>query len=321
MRDRDGTRAPRRFARLKRWHQTLGRISGLDIHRIVSRSPVSCIESPGSDVVLRLGSEIEIELESSQYITRKIARYGCFDPVVAEAVLRLSEPGMLHLDVGANTGYVTALMAGRAGATGRVVAFEPVPRTFARLHRNAERMNARLGRAVVEARREALGGANGKAWVSVPSSIAQSDGTLSIAAAPRSMTDIEIEVKRLDDVADSNADVALMKLDVEGAELGVLEGARSLIAAGRVPNIVFEEHGRFPGPAARFLAENGYRIWRLGSRGPLGLFGPSIEDPRNQHHFRVPPGFEPDPNYLATRDESAVQHRMRGMCWRCVWRG
>jgi FkbM family methyltransferase len=42
------------------------------------------------------------------------------------------------LDIGANIGYLTVLMAHKVGPAGRVIAFEPVPSVYARLCENLE---------------------------------------------------------------------------------------------------------------------------------------------------------------------------------------
>ena len=65
----------------------------------------------------------------------------------------------------------------------------------------------------------------------------------------------------------SNKNIALMKLDVEGYELKVLEGGKELITKYHVPFIVLEFSptyiryvGYNPRDLAQFLADNGYKI-------------------------------------------------------------
>ena len=53
-----------------------------------------------------------------------------FDLISCEAIWRLLDEGELALDVGANIGYMTSLMAARLGKNGRVIAFEPHPVLF-----------------------------------------------------------------------------------------------------------------------------------------------------------------------------------------------
>jgi hypothetical protein len=65
----------------------------------------------------------------------------------------------------------------------------------------------------------------------------------------------------------SNKNIALMKLDVEGYELKVLEGGKELITKYHVPFIVLEFSptyiryvGYNPRDLAQFLVDNGYKI-------------------------------------------------------------
>ena len=69
--------------------------------------------------------------------------------------------------------------------------------------------------------------------------------------------------------------IDVMKIDVEGAELGVLRGAQRLLASEHPPTIVFEFSdwaekriaGQQPGDAQALLFEKGYRLFCLGRGG------------------------------------------------------
>ena len=95
-----------------------------------------------------------------------------------------------------------------------------------------------------------------------------------------------LEQRSLDSIlADLHVDHAdVIKIDVEGAELNVLQGARQLLASERPPVIIFEFcdwaeariHGQQPGDAQAFLLGNGYRLFYLEKGGRKGqeLFAP-----------------------------------------------
>ena len=78
--------------------------------------------------------------------------------------------------------------------------------------------------------------------------------------------------------------VAVIKIDVEGAEIGVLRGAQRLLASERPPVIVFEFAdwaeerilGQQPGDAQALLLSNGYRLFHIESGGKTGR---EISDP------------------------------------------
>jgi FkbM family methyltransferase len=81
----------------------------------------------------------------------------------------------------------------------------------------------------------------------------------------------------LDDMGIGDVDV--MKLDVEGSELGVLQGLTRRLTASRFPKVLFEfcdwaeerVGGQQPGAAQAFLHSLGYRTSRLGRRGDTGV--------------------------------------------------
>jgi FkbM family methyltransferase len=146
--------------------------------------------------------------------------------------LRLVRPGDVVFDVGANLGYYTRLFSRLAGRRGAVHAFEPAPPTFAALSRGL----AREGCRNVTVNGVAVGAAAGTASLYLPgddhgqASLArQAEGSWA-AAAP--VTEFAVPVTTLDAYAaarDVRA-VHFVKCDVEGAELGVLQGGAALLA-------------------------------------------------------------------------------------------
>ena len=62
---------------------------------------------------------------------------GYWEMWVTEFLIGVLKPGMLAVDVGANVGYFTMVMADKVGAAGRVHAFEPNPPIARRLEQNA----------------------------------------------------------------------------------------------------------------------------------------------------------------------------------------
>jgi hypothetical protein len=80
----------------------------------------------------------------------------------------------------------------------------------------------------------------------------------------------------LDGMGISHVDV--VKLDVEGSELGVLQGLKRRLIGSRPPKILFEFcdwaeariAGQVPGAAQAFLNSLGYKTFQLGRRGRTG---------------------------------------------------
>lgn len=138
-------------------------------------------------------------------------------------------PGQVVVDVGANAGVFATVAASWIGPTGRLVAIEPNPEVARRLESNL-RQNGFSERSVVI--EEGLSDHAGKAtlYIGTNSTIA----TLSPAAAA-SAPGIEVRVGSMDAVA-ANLQlgvVDLLKVDVEGLESVVLDGATAVLAGCR----------------------------------------------------------------------------------------
>jgi FkbM family methyltransferase len=82
----------------------------------VSRNPVK--------IDLKVGT---MYLEPWDYVPSRLFFFGTWEPSMSRAMQRVGQDGMVALDIGANIGYYTLLLAGIAGPKGRVFAFEPVP--------------------------------------------------------------------------------------------------------------------------------------------------------------------------------------------------
>jgi len=160
-----------------------------------------------------------------------------FEPQTVALLDTLFSSGSVVLDVGANIGCTSILFGERAR---RVIAFEPSPTTFQYLHRNIG--NARLRN--VELHNLALGATAGTSQLTfAPSN--RSGGFVSDKTTTSAGHVTEsISVRRLDDIADELALDALdlIKLDVEGFEQSVLEGARATVARFRPAGAIELNH-------------------------------------------------------------------------------
>ncbi len=172
-------------------------------------------------------------------------------------------PGDLVVDVGANIGYFSLCALDRVGVEGKVVSFEANPSLGARLeeHFTAQSCPLELVKAAVwdEPGELEFFVATNTGW----SSAAQNPSfeTREVVAVPS---------VRLDQFFDERGDgqIRLLKVDVEGAELQALRGARGLLDAGRIDYVLFETGG--PRRLAAFgssgeqlaqtMSESGYRM-------------------------------------------------------------
>lgn len=142
------------------------------------------------------------------------------------------EKGKVFFDIGANVGFYTLLASSLVGDTGRVFAFEPVPKNVVFLKKHLE-MNHLRNATVFSAA------------VSERSGVAQfSEGPNNYMGRLADEGTLAVELVSLDELsAKGNLDRPdYIKIDVEGAELSVLRGARVLLADA-CPTIFLATHG------------------------------------------------------------------------------
>lgn len=194
---------------------------------------------------------------------------GQYEPDVIDFLSHYLKPGMIMLDVGANIGVYTLLSAKIVGEHGSVHAFEPTPKTFAQLHANIE-LN---GFTCVHINRLAVTEKAGTSTLYLYEQNAMNSLFIQNWVG-KPLGRVEVETISLDQYINTNdlPRVDLLKLDVEGAELGVLKGALKLLAGLNSPVIICEFADRtasafgYKATAIRdFLAPLGYQFYRWDS--------------------------------------------------------
>lgn len=170
------------------------------------------------------------------------------------------------VDVGAHAGVVLADIV-RLAPDGRHHAFEPLPEMAAALEARFPQVAVhQLALSDARGEHEFVHMVDDPGWsgfVERPTPGGQTARRLSVPTAP------------LDEVVGPDARVDFLKIDVEGAELEVLRGARETIARNR-PTVVFEHglgsadfYGTTPGSVFALLADAGLRVFTLAGDGPL----------------------------------------------------
>jgi FkbM family methyltransferase len=166
------------------------------------------------------------------------------------------------LDVGANEGGYSELILAGLGGRADIHCFEPATQTYARLA-------ARLGDVPsVELHRAAVGRVEGTATLHTIPAHGQLASLVPFERQRETVPEL-VPMAQLDAwaVARKIERIALLKIDVEGAELDALAGAADLLAARAVDVVQFEYGARnlSGGASFRMLAEllDGYTIHRL----------------------------------------------------------
>ncbi|QQR69793.1 MAG: FkbM family methyltransferase [Alphaproteobacteria bacterium] len=198
----------------------------------------------------RPGNRVAVNCGPDQILVRTQVGYvfcSAHDPVVlcalAEtgelehgtrlAIQRILQPGETFIDVGAHLGLHTIAAARVLKDHGRVIAFEPFPLTCSLLRKSVELNNlsslVEIHNAAVSNRAE-----------SRPLFLGSISGHHSLFPLPdeekAGVAPVEVPTMRLDQVIEPGQKADMIKIDAEGAELDVLEGARTLIEAN--PEIV-----------------------------------------------------------------------------------
>ena len=223
--------------------------------------------------------------------SRLVTLAGAYEPESVGFVKKLVKPGMTVIDAGANIGYYTRLFARLVGTSGRVVAFEPHPRVFACLSRNAGSLNnvVLVQAGVGDTAREVV--LCDYLAESAQSSMAyDADRRLQVysllsgrESAPRAIRDLprsdyRVKMVPIDSQLQALAvtTVDFVKLDIEGAELRALKGmSETLARSGAVSMIVefnptaLRAYGSDPLELWSYLRQCGFRTRRIKERGGL----------------------------------------------------
>ena len=151
-------------------------------------------------------------------------------------------PGDIACDIGANKGSFIYWLS-RWVRHGRVVAFEPQPDLARRLAEVCR--STGLDNVTVEAK--AVYSHSGEQQLFLPAGHQPGASLQRAAAEAESFTTLSVPLVSLDEYFDAGDRVALLKIDVEGAELGVFKGAERILRQ-HAPLLVFECENRHLSP-------------------------------------------------------------------------
>lgn len=216
--------------------------------------------------VARTRYGFEIAGDQSLIMPRCLYWFGTWEPSLSEWIAARLRPGDVFVDVGASVGYFSLLAARAVGPDGSVVAVEASPAAARRLKENLAR-NGVSNVRVVEAAAAAEEGRltfYRAAWNDAESSIVAAGGRTvegEVPAAPLARLLSEDELAR----------TRVIKVDVEGGELGVLQGLAPVAGLlHRDAQVVVEAHpdmlalqGATVSDLADLLARSGFEAREL----------------------------------------------------------
>ena len=194
---------------------------------------------------------------------------GEYERAITSVVERLVRRGDVCIDVGANFGWYTTLLAKRVGVDGEVHSFEPVPDNFRELARNFELLGSPDN---VFMNRAALGDHEGTVTLNLFNDLPTGHASISSQGRTGAAT-FECPMLQLDNYLEDRAIPAVdfVKVDIEGAEMMFLNGARSLFRQDRPPIFLMEmaleqtrNFGYLPDDLIKFIgSEADYRFFQV----------------------------------------------------------
>ena len=203
----------------------------------------------------------------------------------------LSE-GDTYIDIGANIGYLSLIAARKVGKTGKVISIEPHPKIYSFLNKNIKLNNFNN----TETYNIAIGNEEGVLKFSDSKSDEQNfitkEGT------------IEVRIKKLDDVFLGNQ-VDFLKIDTEGYELFVLNGAKDTLLKTKLVFLEsyqkqFDRYSYNLKDILDLLLTYNFRIFRL-------ISAQEIEEVDSSYSTD---GFE---NLVAVKDLNFLKSRIKDM--------
>lgn len=184
------------------------------------------------------GKYVFYYLSDDKYVGQRIALEK-YEPYETELIQRQVKKGNVIIDVGANIGYYTVLLANKVGKKGKIYAFEPDSANFEILEKNIKANKLEN----VVAMKVAVGAKNETKTLHKSK---ENYGDHKLYGNEK--TKEEVKIVKLDDFIKEKID--LIKIDTQGWEPEIIEGAKNLIEKWKP--IMFMEY--FPA---------GYRLAKL----------------------------------------------------------
>lgn len=183
----------------------------------------------GSTFTIADGPGEGLRMDSSR---SRVYQDGTAEMPVQRALMDVLRPGAVAYDIGANVGFFSLIAARAVGSSGRVYSFEPVPENARLIRRNAS-LNTFDHIQVVE-------GAVAEESGTITLTLAEHPGGATLAREelqppPDAKGEITVRAVCLDEEVEAGRLPApdVIKIDVEGAELVVLDSMSSILRTRR----------------------------------------------------------------------------------------
>jgi FkbM family methyltransferase len=185
-------------------------------------------------------------------------RTGIYESAVQKVLVQHLRSGHIFYEVGAHVGFFSLLAAGLVDGSGEVVAFEADPLNVGLIQEHFRRnflAHARVVPMAVWSKAGSVSFTRGSELSSL-----NAGGVLESSPWGFNTDVIEVEAITLDDYVQGHRPPSLVKIDVEGAELHVLNGAQELLSYYK-PLVLCEVHStELASQVENWLIKNSYAV-------------------------------------------------------------
>ncbi|MFZ4767122.1 MAG: FkbM family methyltransferase, partial [Roseimicrobium sp.] len=214
-----------------------------------------------TNAALKFAPGAQMRLNPTDVAHSRLAWLGVYEDALSDAIVSLArQVGGKLLDVGANYGYFSLLWCS-ARPENSAIAIEASPRNLAALRDNVNRNGLSDRITVCDWAASNITGS-----VSFELGPLEQTGWGGIAATSESSTSVTVPCFRLDERFSAD-DFTVVKIDCEGADPLVIEGASGLWQGTEVQHVFYEENtyrmaqlGLTPGSAKLQLERFGFRV-------------------------------------------------------------
>lgn len=220
---------------------------------------------------------LKFNIDTSSYIEWVTFFKGYYEPEVTKVIKDNTKQGDIIVDVGANVGIHTTIMAKCVGSKGRVFAFEPHPKIANRLKNNIDLNNQNQVKII----KKGLSNEKKKVdfYIHKNDRTHKGNSTFYKDHLGRNKKKIKIEVNTLDNFINNNKKIIdnlnLIKIDTEGNDFNVLLGSKKTLNKFS-PDIIFKydnESWSLAGydfeDAFHCLNQNDYKLFKIERNGNL----------------------------------------------------
>lgn len=238
---------------------------------------------------LHTGDSFIIDTESID-LSVSLVMYGQWESWIEKHLMQMANEGDTVVDCGANMGYYSVILGRIIGESGKLYSFEPNPRIYDILKKNLL-INGLSGCTAFNMALNSKGKGNDFMWVKPHESgggFITRDKETDISKD--GFQKIDIKTGRLDDVLPIKSQVDVMKIDVEGCEPDVINGAKKVIERSQNIKLVvelspsgWEGQGHNPTELFDYLEQCGFSFKMAMGNGTLDEMEPLnlIESSKN----------------------------------------